>query len=66
MDEETVDAALEDVVAGPRRAQGDMGSVENHPIPDLIALKKFYGAQEAFEDRAPKLLINRLRPPPAA
>jgi len=64
-----IDDIIEEVMAAPKRAQGDMGSMENHSIPDLIALKKFLAGQEVVggtTTKSPKLLINRLVPPGAA
>jgi hypothetical protein len=40
-----LDQAIEDAltagVANPKRVRGDMGEVETHSIPDLIALDKY-------------------------
>lgn len=38
---------IEADAAAPKKAQGDMGSVEKHPLPDLIAADKYLKAQEA-------------------
>lgn len=44
---ETVADQLDQVALGPRRVSGDSGSVEQHSIPDLIALEKHNKAKEA-------------------
>ena len=66
MSEIDVDALIDTVAQGPKRAQGDMGSVENHSISDLLALKKVADAETAVSGDSPTLLMNRIVPPGAA
>ena len=57
------DDILADVAAGPKSARNDLGSVDQQPIPDLIALKKLEDAGTAAQASSPKLLFNKLVPP---
>jgi len=41
-----IKTAIEESAVGPRRASGDSGSVEQHPLPDQIAADR-YGASRA-------------------
>ena len=58
---------LEDTIRqnaqGPARAQGDAGSVEQHPLPDQIAADKYLASKAATKTRTRGLLFNRLIPP---
>jgi hypothetical protein len=50
-DEKPEDTALRDAIRenamGPRRVQGDAGSVEQHSLRDQIEAEKFLAAKEA-------------------
>ena len=48
---------------GPARAQGDAGSVEQHPLPDQIAADKYLASKAATKTRKRGLLFNQLIPP---
>jgi hypothetical protein len=63
MSDPDVDDVIDDVLVGPKRVQGDMGSIEQHSIPDLLALKKVRDAEAALGSGGPKLLMVRLVPP---
>lgn len=65
MDESELDDRIDEVAAGPKRAQGDMGSIEEQSLDDLIKLKKFQAAEAAAGSSGPRLLIVRLVPPGA-
>jgi hypothetical protein len=51
---------------GPRRAQGDSGSMEQHSLPDQIAADKYLASKQALQRRTPPIKMFKLRPPGAA
>lgn len=50
---------------GPKRAQGDTGSVEQHSIPDQIAADQYLHAKEAAKKRGHGLRPIQVVPPGA-
>jgi len=52
--------------AGPRRAKGDSGEIEQHSLADQIAADKYLQSTAAMSGTSPKLLINKLVPPGTA
>lgn len=58
MADEIKDALLENA-QGPKRAQGDQGSVEQHSLPDQIAAAKFAAASNAL--KKPNLGLNLIK-----
>lgn len=64
MAEELTDAIRENA-AGPKRAQGDSGSVEQHPLQDQIAAYRYLASKQAAASPAKALRLTRLVPPGA-
>lgn len=62
---EELDQAIRDNAAGPRRAQGDSGSVEQHPLQDQIAADRYLASKAAAASPAKALRLTRLVPPGA-
>lgn len=62
---EELDQAIRDNAAGPRRAQGDSGSVEQHPLQDQIAADRYLASKQAAASPAKALRFTRLVPPGA-
>jgi hypothetical protein len=64
-DEKPEDTALRDAIRenamGPRRVQGDAGSVEQHSLKDQIEAEKFLAAKEATR-RGLGIRLVKLRP----
>jgi hypothetical protein len=58
--------AIEQNASGPKRAQGDAGSVEQHSLPDQIAADRYLAAKRALRTRGKGLIISKLVPPGAA
>jgi hypothetical protein len=58
---------LEDTILqnaqGPLRAQGDAGSVEQHPLADQIAADKYLASKAAANNATRGLRFNKLIPP---
>ena len=67
--EPTPDANLEqsiaDNAAGPKRAQGDSGSVEQHSLKDQIDADRYLASKEASKRRDRGLRMSRITPPGA-
>ena len=51
---------------GPKKAQGDSGSVEQHPIPDQIELDRYKRAIDAQQTNSGGLKFRKLSPPGTA
>ena len=62
---EELDQAIRDNAAGPRRAQGDSGSAEQHPLPDQIAADRYLASKQAAASPVKALRLTRLVPPGA-
>lgn len=56
---------IRDNASGPKRAQGDAGSVEQHPLPDQIAADRYLASKQAAKSPAKALRLTRLIPPGA-
>ena len=55
---EELDQAIRDNAAGPRRAQGDSGSAEQHPLPDQIAADRYLASKQAAASPVPSTDIG--------
>ena len=62
---ETLEQAIRDNASGPARAQGDSGSVQQHPLPDQIAADRYLASKQAAAAPAKALRLTRLIPPGA-
>jgi hypothetical protein len=58
--------AIEQNAQGPKKAQGDAGSVEQHSLPDQIAADRYLASKRAMRSRGRGLRISKLVPPGAA
>jgi hypothetical protein len=58
--------AIEQNAQGPKKAQGDAGSVEQHSLPDQIAADRYLAAKKAARARGKGIVISKLVPPGAA
>ncbi|KAA0215776.1 MAG: hypothetical protein DYG94_06425 [Leptolyngbya sp. PLA3] len=63
---ENLEQAIRDNAAGPKRAQGDAGSVEQHPLPDQIAVDRYLASKQAAAHPSRAIRMTRLVPPGAA
>ena len=61
------DDTLAEVASAPKKASGDMGSVENHSLLDLMkyADKAAAGSPAFDSDGRPRLRISKMIPPGA-
>jgi hypothetical protein len=60
------EAAIEHNAQGPKKAQGDAGSVEQHGLPDQIAADRYLASKRAVRSRGRGIVISKLVPPGAA
>ncbi len=58
--------AIEQNAQGPKKAQGDAGSVEQHSLPDQIAADRYLASKKAVRARGKGIVISKLVPPGAA
>ena len=50
---------------GPARAAGDLGSMDQHPLPDVIEAAKFAAAQAGVKTKSRGLRFTKLGAPGA-
>ena len=60
------EAAIEQNAQGPKKAQGDAGSVEQHGLQDQIAADRYLASKKAVRARGRGIVISKLVPPGAA
>jgi len=58
--------AIEENAQGPKKAQGDAGSIEQHSLTDQIAADRYLAAKRAVRARGRGIVISKLVPPGAA
>ena len=56
---------ISDNASGPKRAQGDSGSVEQHGLQDQIAADRHVGSKDASKSANRGIRMNRMSPPGA-
>lgn len=47
MADDDIETAITENATGPKRAQGDSGSMEQHPLPDQIAADRYLKSKRA-------------------
>ena len=60
-----LEQSIRDNAAGPKRAQGDSGSVEQHALADQIAADRYLAGKEAVKKKGLSIRFVRLEPPGA-
>jgi len=60
-----IDQAITDNASGPKRAQGDSGSVEQHSLIDQIEADRYLASKAAAKRRDRGLRMTRISPPGA-
>ena len=63
---ETVEDAIRENAEGPKRAQGDAGSVEQHSLKDQIEADRYLSSKQAVQDPKRGLRFTKLAPPGSA
>ena len=62
---EPLDQSIAENAAGPKKAQGDSGSVEQHSLKDQIEADRYLASKEAARRRDRGLRMSRTAPPGA-
>ena len=62
---ENLDTQIRDNAAGPKKATGDSGSVEQHSLNDQIAADKYLASKKATKAKGLGLRVSKLVPPGA-
>ena len=63
---EPLDQEIRENAHGPKRARGDSGEVEQHPLPDQIAADRYLASKTAARARGMGIRVGKLIPPGAA
>ncbi len=61
-----LEQAIRDNAAGPAKAAGDSGSVEQHPLPDQIEADRYLAAKDAAKKAGLGVKFAKLVPPGTA
>jgi len=59
---ENLDTQIRDNAAGPKKATGDSGSVEQHPLNDQIAADRYLASKKAARSRGLGIRMSKLVP----
>ncbi|HEX7010768.1 MAG TPA: hypothetical protein VF184_12365 [Phycisphaeraceae bacterium] len=59
---DTIDNSIKENAAGPRRASGDSGSVEQHGLQDQIAADKYLASKKASRSKGLGLKLVKVSP----
>ena len=62
----TLEQAIRENASGPAKAQGDSGSVEQHPLPDQIEADRYLASKQAAAKPGLGLRLVKLAPPGTA
>lgn len=60
-----LEQTIHDNAAGPKRAQGDAGSVEQHSLKDQIEADRYLASKQVASNPAKAVRFTRLVPPGA-
>ena len=56
---------LRENAAGPKRARGDAGEVEQHALPDQVAVDRYLASKQAAKAKGLGVRVGQLVPPGA-
>jgi len=59
---ENLDNTIHENAVGPRKATGDSGSIEQHPIDDQIAADKYLESKKASRARGLGVKLAKISP----
>ena len=62
MTDTAIENAIKDSAAGPAKASGDSGSVEQHPLTDQIAADKYMESKKASSGKGLGIKLLKLSP----
>jgi hypothetical protein len=63
---ENLDTQIRDNAAGPKKASGDTGSIEQHPLADQIAADRYLASKQAARSKGLGIRLAKLVPPGGA
>ncbi len=63
---EDLDNTIRENAAGPKRAAGDSGSVEQHSLTEQIAADRYLASKEAAKSKGLGIRVTKLVPPGAS
>ena len=63
---ENLDTQICDNAAGPKKATGDSGSVEQHSLADQIAADRYLASKKATRSKGLGIRLSKLVPPGGA
>ena len=63
---ENLDTQIRDNAAGPKKATGDSGSVEQHALTDQIAADRYLASKKAARSGGLGIRLSKLVPPGSA
>lgn len=58
-----LDESIRQNAAGPKKASGDSGSIEQHPLPEQIAADRYLASKNATQKKGLGALFKKLVPP---
>lgn len=59
---EPLDNTIQENAAGPRKASGDSGSMEQHSLPDQVAADKYLESKKASRAKGLGIKLVKLTP----
>ena len=59
---DTIDNSIKENAAGPRKASGDSGSVEQHGLADQIAADKYLESKKASRSKGLGIKLAKISP----
>ena len=66
MPDATIENVIKENAAGPKRAQGDSGSVEQHSLADQIEADRYLASKEAVRNPRRGVRFSKIVPPGSA
>jgi hypothetical protein len=60
---ESLESAIRDNAKSPAKASGDVGSMEQHPLPDQIAADRYLESKKAAQRKGLGVGLKKLVPP---
>ena len=66
MGDDNLEQTIADNAAGPKKATGDSGSMEQHPLADQIEADRYLASKQAMRSKAKGIRLTKLVPPGAA
>ena len=62
MGDDSLDNTIRDNASGPKRARGDAGEMEQHPLKDQIAADKYLASKKAAASKGLGIKVAKISP----